>query len=39
MVIDGRIRLDQDYRVFGLGYVLDTLTDPGWGPAQVELGS
>jgi len=38
VVIDGRIRLDKGPTEFGLGYVLDTLTDPGWGPAQIEFG-
>lgn len=38
VVIDGRIQLDHDTGLFGLGYVLDTLTDPGWGLAQVNLG-
>ena len=37
-VIDGRIRLDHSELEFGLGYVLDTLCDPSWNAARIELG-
>lgn len=39
VVIDGRHPAQPRTLGFGLGSVLDTLTDRGWGPAHVELGS